>query len=182
MPSVTSTPPDASPFFQRWLFFSLFAGTALLAATGTGEAFRFTAERLGCLHPGRTARIYRGDTPCGWVGELHPLRLDLQQRQPLWRLDLHAGLPCPQVRHKILWRQQQVHALPAGLDDELRFRVLPSRNQQAGSHRHTVERAARFRPVSDIGHLARAHGPFAPFVCAITIPMALPDWRHETAA
>lgn len=30
---MPTTPPDASPFVQRWLYFSLFAGTALLAAT-----------------------------------------------------------------------------------------------------------------------------------------------------
>ena len=44
---------------------------ALLAACGAGE-FRFEAASLGCLHPGRTARILRGQTPCGWLGELHP--------------------------------------------------------------------------------------------------------------
>jgi phenylalanyl-tRNA synthetase beta chain len=45
---------------------------SLLAASGAADEFRFVASRLACLHPGRTARIFRGDTPCGWLGELHP--------------------------------------------------------------------------------------------------------------
>jgi phenylalanyl-tRNA synthetase beta chain len=45
---------------------------ALLALTGAAHEFRFAADSLGCLHPGRTARIYRGDRACGWLGELHP--------------------------------------------------------------------------------------------------------------
>jgi phenylalanyl-tRNA synthetase beta chain len=33
---------------------------------------RFEAETLACLRPGRAARIYRGSTAVGWLGELHP--------------------------------------------------------------------------------------------------------------
>ena len=43
---------------------------ALLAASG--GTFRFEAASQPCLHPGRSARIYRGTEPCGWIGELHP--------------------------------------------------------------------------------------------------------------
>ena len=65
---------------------------ALLAATGAAAEFRFVAEQLSCLHPGRTARIYRGATPCGWLGELHPelvRALELPSAPQLFELDLN---------------------------------------------------------------------------------------------
>ena len=45
---------------------------ALFELTGEGAAVRFEAAELAPLRPGRTARIYRGDTAVGWLGELHP--------------------------------------------------------------------------------------------------------------
>jgi phenylalanyl-tRNA synthetase beta chain len=45
---------------------------ALLELTGDVQSFRFEAESLACLRPGRAARIYRGSTAIGWLGELHP--------------------------------------------------------------------------------------------------------------
>ena len=44
----------------------------VLALTGDASAVRFEADTLSCLRPGRAARIYRGDTAIGWLGELHP--------------------------------------------------------------------------------------------------------------
>jgi phenylalanyl-tRNA synthetase beta chain len=44
----------------------------LFALTGSIAEFRFEAGSLGCLRPGRTARIFRGSTPVGWLGEVHP--------------------------------------------------------------------------------------------------------------
>jgi phenylalanyl-tRNA synthetase beta chain len=43
-----------------------------LALAGDAAAVRFEAETLSCLRPGRSARIYRGATPIGWLGEIHP--------------------------------------------------------------------------------------------------------------
>ena len=43
-----------------------------LALTGDAAAVRFEAGTLSCLRPGRSARIYRGATAIGWLGELHP--------------------------------------------------------------------------------------------------------------
>jgi phenylalanyl-tRNA synthetase beta chain len=43
-----------------------------LALTGDAASVRFEAATLGCLRPGRSARIYRGSTAVGWLGELHP--------------------------------------------------------------------------------------------------------------
>ena len=45
---------------------------SVLALTGDAPRVRFEAEILACLRPGRSARIYRGATPVGWLGELHP--------------------------------------------------------------------------------------------------------------
>jgi phenylalanyl-tRNA synthetase beta chain len=36
------------------------------------SSVRFEADTLSCLRPGRTARIYRGATAVGWLGEMHP--------------------------------------------------------------------------------------------------------------
>lgn len=42
--------------------------------------------------------------------------------------------------------------------------------------------AAKLLRQLEARHLVHAQGPFAPFVCAITIPMALPDWRYQAAS
>jgi len=44
----------------------------LFALTGNISEFRFESGSLGCLRPGRTARIFRGSDPIGWLGEVHP--------------------------------------------------------------------------------------------------------------
>jgi len=44
----------------------------LFTLTGSVSEFRFEAGSLGCLRPGRTARIFRGSIPIGWLGEVHP--------------------------------------------------------------------------------------------------------------
>jgi phenylalanyl-tRNA synthetase beta chain len=71
---------------------------AVLAITGEPGAFRFVAERLDCLHPGRAARIYRGDTPCGWLGELHPelaRALEFAPAPYLFELEVPVALAAP---------------------------------------------------------------------------------------
>lgn len=45
---------------------------ALLSISGEREAFRFEPAELAALHPGRTARLLRGDAEVGYIGELHP--------------------------------------------------------------------------------------------------------------
>jgi len=44
----------------------------MLTLTGDASSVRFEADTLSCLRPGRSARIYRGSTAVGWLGELHP--------------------------------------------------------------------------------------------------------------
>jgi phenylalanyl-tRNA synthetase beta chain len=45
---------------------------ALAGLVGHAGAFVFEPASLGCLHPGRSARILRTGQPVGWIGELHP--------------------------------------------------------------------------------------------------------------
>ena len=64
---------------------------ALLATSGAAAGFRFVSEVAPCLHPGRSARIYRGARACGWLGELHPevaRALELSPAPFLFELEL----------------------------------------------------------------------------------------------
>ena len=45
---------------------------ALGGLVGQTGGFEFERASLGCLHPGRSARILRNGQPVGWAGELHP--------------------------------------------------------------------------------------------------------------
>ena len=45
---------------------------SVLALSGDADSVRYEADALACLRPGRCARIYRGATAVGWLGELHP--------------------------------------------------------------------------------------------------------------
>ena len=66
---------------------------ALLALSGRGADYRFEAAALPCLHPGRSARILRGDAPVGYLGELHPSlvpALGLPGAVVLFELDLNV--------------------------------------------------------------------------------------------
>jgi phenylalanyl-tRNA synthetase beta chain len=68
---------------------------ALLALTGTPDIFTFAPAALACLHPGRSARIKRGDQNVGWIGELHPelvRSLDLTYTPVLFELETLAAL------------------------------------------------------------------------------------------
>lgn len=67
---------------------------ALLALTGTPEAFAFVPARHPALHPGQSARLERDGVPVGWLGALHPAleqRLELETPVFLFELRL-AGL------------------------------------------------------------------------------------------
>jgi phenylalanyl-tRNA synthetase beta chain len=71
---------------------------ALLAASGAAGEFRFVAQPSTCLHPGRSARIYRGSRACGWLGELHPeiaRALALSPAPYLFELELNITSEAP---------------------------------------------------------------------------------------
>ncbi len=68
---------------------------ALLATTGRLDSFSFVAATHPCLHPGRCARVLRGQTPVGWLGELHPQlvrSLDLTYAPQLFEVEYEAAL------------------------------------------------------------------------------------------
>lgn len=68
---------------------------ALLTLSGAAHEFRFCAEQHPALHPGQSARIWRGDRPVGWLGALHPRHLqqmDLTYPVVLFELEADATL------------------------------------------------------------------------------------------
>jgi phenylalanyl-tRNA synthetase beta chain len=68
---------------------------ALLGLTGAPEQFRFVPESHPALHPGQSARIWRGDRSVGWLGALHPehsRRLDLTYPVFVFEVETQSGL------------------------------------------------------------------------------------------
>ncbi|GAA5217630.1 phenylalanine--tRNA ligase subunit beta [Corallincola platygyrae] len=68
---------------------------ALLNLTAAASEFSFKAESNDALHPGQSARIYRGDKAIGWIGAIHPAladKLDVTSKLFLFELDLTALL------------------------------------------------------------------------------------------
>jgi phenylalanyl-tRNA synthetase beta chain len=63
---------------------------SLFALCASAREFSFVPDALTCLHPGRSARVLRGGTPIGYLGELHPnlvRSLDLTYTPILFELD-----------------------------------------------------------------------------------------------
>jgi phenylalanyl-tRNA synthetase beta chain len=85
-------------------FFDLKADVnGLLALTDDADSFRFVPEKLGCLRPGRTARIYRGEKAVGWIGEMHPrvLReLDLTIAPYVFELEIDAAFASSKLKYQ----------------------------------------------------------------------------------
>jgi phenylalanyl-tRNA synthetase beta chain len=64
---------------------------AILALSGCACDFRFSPEPHPALHPGQSARVWRGETAVGWVGALHPQlvrRTELAGTPYVFELDL----------------------------------------------------------------------------------------------
>ena len=64
---------------------------AILSLAAPAHEIRFEAALSPCLHPGRSARILRGDRPIGSIGELHPehvRRLEFVSAPILFELDV----------------------------------------------------------------------------------------------
>ncbi len=83
-------------------FYDLKAEVAALLGSAAAE-YCFEAAAHPALHPGRSARIRRGDQQCGWLGELHPQlvqSLDLPEAPLLFELDwaLLRTVPVPSAR------------------------------------------------------------------------------------
>lgn len=73
-------------------FFDVKGDVAALFGPAADE-FRFEAAQHPALHPGRSARILRGGSGIGWIGELHPravVELDLPETPLVFELDWTA--------------------------------------------------------------------------------------------
>lgn len=68
---------------------------ALLASGGNNVDVRYVSASHVTLHPGQSARVYRGQKAIGWLGAIHPewiRRMDLGQPAFVFELELNALL------------------------------------------------------------------------------------------
>ena len=66
----------------------------VLALAGDAAQIHFEPDALTCLHPGRSARVYRDATPIGWLGELHPQiikALDFSSSAYVFELEIESS-------------------------------------------------------------------------------------------
>ncbi|MGH8177727.1 MAG: phenylalanine--tRNA ligase subunit beta [Steroidobacter sp.] len=94
---------------------------ALIAITGAAAEFRFTADRHSALHPGQSARIWRGDRTVGWIGAIHPehaRRLDLTYPVFVFELETEAGLAAPLPEFREISRYPAIRRDIAVIVDE----------------------------------------------------------------
>jgi phenylalanyl-tRNA synthetase beta chain len=110
---------------------------ALLAGTGIREPFRYERETLSCLHPGRTARLFRGERAVGWLGELHPsLVRELEFTYPpvLFELDFEGALSVELPDYREVSRFPQVRRdLSVVVDEQVALSALAERVTLASS-------------------------------------------------
>lgn len=72
-------------------FFDVKADVEALLDLGRDSDIRFVAAQHPALHPGQSARIYKGEHAIGWIGALHPRLnkpLDIKNRVYLFELTL----------------------------------------------------------------------------------------------
>jgi phenylalanyl-tRNA synthetase beta chain len=94
---------------------------ALFAATGAADEFRFEADTHPALHPGQSARVWRGDRAIGWLGRLHPeleSRLELTYSAILFELESEPLLAARLPRHQEVSRFPSVRRDLAVVVDE----------------------------------------------------------------
>jgi phenylalanyl-tRNA synthetase beta chain len=110
---------------------------ALFVATGAGPSFRFEPAPLSCLHPGRSARVWRGSQPVGWIGELHPTlvrELDFTYPPVLFELDFEAALCVKKPQYREVSRFPQVRRdLAVVVDEHVALSALAERVTLASS-------------------------------------------------
>jgi phenylalanyl-tRNA synthetase beta chain len=66
----------------------------VLALTASTDSIRFEPATMGCLRPGRTARIWRESTPIGWLAEVHPQlvrKLSLPTNTLVFELEIESS-------------------------------------------------------------------------------------------
>ena len=110
---------------------------ALIAATGDAASFSFVAHEVSCLHPGRSAKILRGETEVGWIGELHPAlvqELQFIHVPILFELNFDSALGVRTARYAEVSRFPQVRRdIAIVVDESVTLSALRERVTFAGS-------------------------------------------------
>ncbi len=110
---------------------------ALFVATGAGSSFRFEPAPGSCLHPGRSARVWRGLQAVGWIGELHPTlvrELDFTYPPVLFELDYESALSVEKPQYREVSRFPQVRRdLAVVVDEHVALSALAERVTLASS-------------------------------------------------
>jgi phenylalanyl-tRNA synthetase beta chain len=109
----------------------------LLALTGQSAQFRFEPASLGCLHPGRSARILRHGSEVGTIGELHPRltrALDFTYSPILLEVDFGATFQTGLAKFREVSRFPQVRRdLSFTVPEAIAFRDIDERVSVAAS-------------------------------------------------
>lgn len=104
---------------------------SLMALGGAAAEFTFETGSHPALHPGRTARILRGEREVGLIGELHPtlLRaLDLTYAPILFEVDFEATFRANLAQFQPISRQPQIRRdLAVTVPESLAFARLRER-------------------------------------------------------
>jgi phenylalanyl-tRNA synthetase beta chain len=110
---------------------------ALFSRTGASEEFGYVADSLPCLHPGRSARITRGNRTIGWIGELHPelvRTLDFTYAPILFEVEYLPALSAKMPRFEEISRFPRVRRdLAVVVDEKVSLRQLHDRVTFAAS-------------------------------------------------
>ena len=148
-----------------------------LVATAHGNAFRLSESPLP--FPGLVQRrLFRADRDAGerrtaaresLLDALHDTACDIT-RMPRAAEIFAREFPNQRSNSRLSLAWMLLFALGALTPAQL-ARALPA----------TKAGAAKLLRQLETRYLAHQQGPFATFACAITIPMALPDWRYQTA-
>jgi phenylalanyl-tRNA synthetase beta chain len=100
----------------------------VLALAGDASSVRFDADTLDCLRPGRSARIYRGAKPVGWLGELHPQvvkAINLSSSAFLFELEIDAAFNASSLKFKSISKFPSVRRdLAIVVDESVPLAVL----------------------------------------------------------
>jgi phenylalanyl-tRNA synthetase beta chain len=100
----------------------------VLALAGDPLQIRFEPESLSCLHPGRSARIYRDAVPIGWLGELHPQILKAESFSTaafVFELEIESSFYCNPLKFREISKFPHLRRdLAVVLDEHVPLAVL----------------------------------------------------------
>jgi phenylalanyl-tRNA synthetase beta chain len=104
---------------------------SLFALSGSAHEFSFEPGALGCLHPGRSARVVRGGSEIGTLGELHPnlvRSLDLTYVPILFELDYLATFSAKLAQFREVSRFPQIRRdISVSVPEQVAYAALRER-------------------------------------------------------